>query len=134
MWKPYYNFTQGQKLVLSSILIIEQVETLLQFYLRTEACARFDPYYRTGGNLIIILPKDRSLCLVRSLSSNRWKPYYNFIQGQKPVLDSIPITEQVETLLQFYLRTETCAWFDHYHRIGGNLITILPKDVSLCSV
>ena len=110
------------------------METLLQFYLRTEACARFNPYHRIGGNLIVILPKDRSLCSVRSLSLNMWKPYYNFIQGKKLVLGSILITKQVETLLQFYLRTEACAWFNLYHRTVGNLIIILPKDRNLCSV
>ena len=64
--------------MLSSIPIIEQVETLLQFYPRTEACARFDPYHRTGGKVITILLKDRSLCSVQSLLLNKWKPYYNF--------------------------------------------------------
>ena len=33
-------------------------------------------------------------------------------EGWKPVLDSIPVTEQVETLSIFYIRTETCAQFN----------------------
>ena len=50
------------------------------------------------------------------------------------MLSSISVTEQVETLSIFYLRTETCARFNLGHRTGGNLIYILPKDGNLCFV
>ena len=61
--------------MLGSILVTEQVETLSLF-----------------------LSKDRNLCLVRSRTSNRWKPYLYFPVGQKPLFGSIPVAEQVETL------------------------------------
>ena len=40
--------------MLGSILIIEQVETLYLFSLKTEAYVRFDPNHRIGGNIIPI--------------------------------------------------------------------------------
>ena len=101
------------------------------FYLRTETYPRFDPYHRTGGNLIPILSKDRNLSPVRSLSPNRWKPNPYFIYGQKPIPSSILIIGKVETSSLFYLRTETCPRFDPYHRIVGNLVPILSKDKNL---
>ena len=50
--------------MLGSSLITEQVETLYLFSLKTEACARFDPNHRTGGNLMFIFTKDRNLSSV----------------------------------------------------------------------
>ena len=44
------------------------------------------------------------------------------------------ITEQVETLCLFSLRTEACARFDLNHRTGGNLRSIFFKDKSMFSV
>ena len=50
--------------MLGSNLIIEHVEILYLFSLRTEVCAQFEPNHRTGGNLISIFSKDRSLCSI----------------------------------------------------------------------
>ena len=58
--------SEGQKPVLGSILITEQVKTQHSFSLRMEACARFDPNHQTGGNPTFIFSKDESLCSVRS--------------------------------------------------------------------
>ena len=44
------------------------------------------------------------------------------------------ITEQVESLHLFPLRTEVCARFEPNHRTCGNLLSILSKDRSLCSI
>ena len=50
------------------------------------------------------------------------------------MLGSSLITEQVETLHLFSLKTKAFARFKLSHRIGGNLISIFFKDKSLCSV
>ena len=55
------------------------------------------------------LSKVRNLCLIQSLSPDRWKPN-----------------------LKFYLRSETCAQFDLHHRTGGNQSQILSKVRNLC--
>ena len=73
--------------MLSSISVTEQVETLSIFYLRTKTCARFDPYRRTGGNLISILSK------------YKLKSYLYFTQGQKPTTSLTSVTDQKRTLI-----------------------------------
>ena len=47
------------------------------------------------------------------------------------MFDSILITEQVETLRLFSLRTEAYAQFDLNLRTGGNLMSIFSKDRNL---
>ena len=120
--------------MLDSILITEQVETLHLFSLRTEAYAQFDPNLRIGGNLTSIFSKDRNLFSIRPKSPKRWKPYVYFLLKQKLVLGLTLISEKVETLRLFSLRTEAYARFDPNYRTGGNLMSIFSKDRSLCSI
>lgn len=114
--------------------VTKQVETLHLFYQRTKTYSRFNPSHLKGGNLTFIFSKDGNLFSIQSLSPNKWKPNLYFIKGQKPVLGQTPVTEQVETLPLFYLRTETYSWFNPCHRIGGDLIFILSNDRNLFSV